>query len=288
MGILSIAQPAQVSLAQEGADAAAEISEVVVTGSRIARPEFAVPTPTTVIGSDLIDARGITNIIDLVNEFPQIGNGLNNTNTSFSFGNVGLNQLNLRNLGVNRTLALIDGRRRVGTPNDANFLALDVGNIPAALIDRVEIQTGGSAAVYGADAVAGVVNFIFKKDFEGIQFQGQYGADERGDYNDTSFSVTLGGNFGRGNAVLNVTHLENTRLTMADRGLDVGDYLVSNPANRVPPTAFRRASGSATRAPSSSGYRPSRRTARHLAAMPSSTRRSTTSGPSTRATVRAA
>ncbi len=231
VGILSVAQPAQVSLAQEGADAAAEISEVVVTGSRIARPEFAVPTPTTVIGSDLIDARGITNIIDLVNEFPQIGNGLNNTNTSFSFGNVGLNQLNLRNLGVNRTLALIDGRRRVGTPNDANFLALDVGNIPAALIDRVEIQTGGSAAVYGADAVAGVVNFILKKDFEGIQFQGQYGADERGDYNDTSFSVTLGGNFGRGNAVLNVTHLENTRLTMADRGLDVGDYLVSNPAN---------------------------------------------------------
>ncbi len=227
-------QAQQVARAQAAGEPSDELKEIVVTGSRIARPELAVPTPTTVIGAELIDARGITNIIDLVDEFPQIGDGFNNTNTSFSFGNVGLNQLNLRNLGVNRTLSLIDGRRRVGTPNDANFLALDVGNIPTALIDRVEIQTGGSAAVYGADAVAGVVNFILKKDFEGVQFQAQYGTDEPGDYNDTTFSMTLGGNFDRGNAVFNVTHLENTRLLLADRGLDVGDYLVSNPANTGP------------------------------------------------------
>lgn len=216
------------------------LMEIIVTGSRIARPELDAPSPTTVVDAAAIEAGGITNIVDLLNDLPQIGNGNFNTNTSFSFGNVGLNQLNLRELGVRRTLTLVNGRRRVGTPDDSNFLAVDVGNIPTALIDRVEVMTGGTAAVYGADAVAGVVNIILKDDFEGIEVGGQYGADERGDYDDSSYHLTLGTNYERGNAIFALSHSENARLLRRDRGVDVSDTFVSNPANVTPTDGIPR------------------------------------------------
>lgn len=207
---------------------------IVITGSRIARSGIDAPTPTVAVGAADIEAKGVTNVVDLLNQLPQISTGLSNANTSFSFGNVGLNQIDLRNLGVRRTLTLVNGRRRAGTPDDSNFLAFDLSNIPTALIERVEVQTGGTSAVYGADAVAGVVNIMLKKDFEGLEAFGQYGITGRGDYHTASYGVTLGTNYERGNAVVHVSRSENGLLTRGEAGQAFPFAFVSNPANTGP------------------------------------------------------
>lgn len=206
-------------------------SEVIVTGSRIRRDRLDAPTPTVAVGSEILEAKGITNVVDMLNELPQVSTGLSNANTSFSFGNIGLNQADLRNLGVRRTLTLVNGRRRAGTPDDSNFLAFDLSSIPTALIDRVEVQTGGTSAVYGADAVAGVINLVLKNDFDGLEAYANYGISERGDYHTSAIGATFGTNFEGGNAVLHVSRSDNGLLQRGDRGLDDRYAFVSNPAN---------------------------------------------------------
>src|SRR5690606_32972022 len=195
---------------------ASQVDEIVVTGSRLQRSGLDAPTPTMAITAETIEAKGITNVVDILNEMPQVATGLSNANTSYSFGNIGLNQVNLRNLGVRRTLTMVNGRRRAGTPDDSNFLAFDLSNIPAALVKRVEVQTGGTSAVYGADAVAGVVNLILKDDFDGLEANVQYGSDEGGDYDTLTYGLTAGVNYDRGNAVLHVSRTESGGLTRAD------------------------------------------------------------------------
>lgn len=211
-----------------------QVEEVIVTGSRLQRSGLNAPTPTMALTAETIEAKGITNIAELLTEMPQVATGLSNANTSYSFGNIGLNQANLRNLGVRRTLTMVDGRRRAGTPDDSNFLAFDLGNIPASLVQRVEVQTGGTSAVYGADAVAGVVNLILKDDFDGFEANVQYGSDEGGSYDTLTYGLTAGVNYDRGNAVLHVSRTESGGLTRGDRGLGTRWGFVSNPANKGP------------------------------------------------------
>ncbi|QOC21965.1 TonB-dependent receptor [Wenzhouxiangella sp. AB-CW3] len=219
---------------RESESAPEALETIVVTGSRLRRTGFDAPTPTISVEAEEIEAAGIVNVADIINELPQIATGFSNENTSFSFGNIGLNQVNLRNLGVRRTLTLVNGRRRAGTPDDSNFLAFDLSNIPTALIERVEVQTGGTSAVYGADAVAGVVNIILRDDFEGLETFGQYGITGAGDYDTSMFGLTAGANYDRGNAVFHVSRSENDRLTRADRDLGASFAFVSNPENTGP------------------------------------------------------
>ncbi len=124
--------------------------------------------------------------------------------------------VNLRGLGVNRSLVLIDGRR--GQPVDAQ-LVVDLNTIPSAAIDSVETITGGAAAVYGADAIAGVVNFKLKKDFQGLQLDGQYGITQQGDDMESQVSALLGGNFAddKGNAMLGVSFSQRGGVKSSDR-----------------------------------------------------------------------
>lgn len=213
---------------------ATQVEEIVVTGSRLQRSGLDAPTPTMALTAEVLEAKAIVNVADILNEMPQVATGLSNANTSYSFGNIGLNQVNLRNLGVRRTLTLVNGRRRAGTPDDSNFLAFDLGNIPTALVKRVEVQTGGTSAVYGADAVAGVVNVIIKDDFDGIEAQVQYGSDEGGTYDTLTYGLTTGVNYDRGNAVLHMSRTETGGLTRGDRGLGTRYGFVSNPANTGP------------------------------------------------------
>lgn len=222
-----LAANAQTTTAPEGE--ASRVDEIVVTGSRLQRSGLDAPTPTMAMTAETIEAKGITNIADILNEMPQVATGLSNANTSYSFGNIGLNQVNLRNLGVRRTLTMVNGRRRAGTPDDSNFLAFDLSNIPAALVKRVEVQTGGTSAVYGADAVAGVVNLILKDDFDGLEANVQYGSDEGGDYDTLTYGLTAGVNYDRGNAVLHVSRTESGGLTRGDRDLGTAYSFVSNP-----------------------------------------------------------
>ena len=145
------------------------IQEVVVTGSRISQPNLETTSPVTQVTAEDVITQGVTKIEDLVNQLPQAFAAQNGT---VSNGSTGTATVNLRGLGSPRTLVLIDGRRLPygGVTNSA----ADLNQIPTAMVERVEVLTGGASAVYGSDAVAGVVNFIMKKDFEGVQFDGQY------------------------------------------------------------------------------------------------------------------
>ena len=148
------------------------IQEIVVTGSRIPQPNLTSISPVTSIGAEAVKIEGVTRVEDLINNLPQafadLGGNLSN-------GSTGTATVNLRNLGPQRTLVLVNSRRLMpGDPTQNGQASPDLNQIPAALIERVEVLTGGASAVYGADAVAGVVNFIMNDKFEGVRVDAQY------------------------------------------------------------------------------------------------------------------
>ncbi|WFL78061.1 TonB-dependent receptor [Altererythrobacter arenosus] len=146
---------------------------IIVTGSRIARPDIESPSPVTVVGSEDIKLEGTTRIEDILNSLPSVAAS---QDSSYANGASGTATVDLRALGTSRTLALINGRRIVpGDPQPGSGSAADINIIPAALLKRVEVLTGGASSVYGADAVAGVVNFIMDDDFEGFRVDANYG-----------------------------------------------------------------------------------------------------------------
>lgn len=157
---------------------------IVVTGSRIRQPNLESASPVTVVGAEEITQTGTTRVEDLVNSLPQVFAGQGATVAN---GATGAATLNLRGLGSERTLVLVNGRRLV--PGDPSTSAADINVIPAALIERIDVLSGGASSVYGADAVAGVVNFVMDTDFEGFKLDTQYSVynhdnRNRGDYVD--------------------------------------------------------------------------------------------------------
>ena len=160
------------------------LQEVVVTGSRIPVPaNISATSPTTIVSSQEIQLEGHTDITDLINALPQniIGSNADFGNTSSPLTSTGgFSTVDLRGLGPQRTLVLVNGRRLgAGDPSTTNQnVAPDIDQIPVPLIERVDVVTGGASATYGSDAIAGVVNFILKKDFQGIQIDGQYGFND--------------------------------------------------------------------------------------------------------------
>jgi iron complex outermembrane receptor protein len=160
---------AMAPMAAQAADASAEAQTVIVTGSRIPQPNLNAISPVSVITSEDIKSQGATRVEDIVNTLPQAFAAQGST---ISNGASGTATVNLRGLGSARTLVLIDGRRLV--PGDPGSSAADLNFIPSSLIDRVDVETGGASATYGADAVAGVVNFVMKKNFQGIEIDAQY------------------------------------------------------------------------------------------------------------------
>ena len=172
-------QPAEAPAAEEDLDAPVP-GAIVVTGSRIVRPEVESVSPVTTVGAEAIDETGTTRIEDIINDLPQTVAG----QTAFvSNGASGTATVNLRNLGSTRTLVLIDGRRMPS--GDPFVTAPDLNQIPAQLVERVELVTGGASSVYGADAVAGVVNFIMDRDYEGFNLTGQVSFYNASNGNDT-------------------------------------------------------------------------------------------------------
>ena len=201
-----------------GAWAAEEqLEEVLVTGSRIARSGYTMPTPTTVLNSEDIETSGVTNIADLVRELPALGLGISDNIDATLNGTVGVNLLDLRGLGGNRTLVLVDGKRQVS--NVAGSSQVDINTIPTALVERVEVITGGASAIYGADAVTGVVNFVMKDDFEGVQVDATTGAYDEGDGENNNISITAGTNFnnGKGNIWGSFTFDDTSQIKGSDR-----------------------------------------------------------------------
>ena len=168
--------------AQTGSD---EISEVVVTGTRIPSPNLESVSPVTAVSAAEIKATGVTRVEDMINSLPQ---AFAAQGAALSNGSTGTATVSLRGLGATRTQVLIDGRRLMpGTPNTTGgALAADINFIPSALIERVDVLTGGASAVYGADAVGGVVNFIMAKNFEGVRVDAQYGIYQHDNGNDVA------------------------------------------------------------------------------------------------------
>jgi len=175
------------------------IEEIAVTGTRIQRSGMTTPTPVTSLDSGELDKMAPTTLIGALDQLPQfLGNQTPATVNTWT-GNSGASILNLRGVGGNRTLTLLDGRRivpstRIGTT--------DVNIFPEAVVQRVEVVTGGASAAYGSDAVAGVVNFILDTDFEGLKGTAQGGISERGDAGDYKFSLAGGTRVGENMHVL--------------------------------------------------------------------------------------
>jgi outer membrane receptor protein involved in Fe transport len=176
----------QSALAQEGEDEAVELEEITVTGSRIPARNLISSSPVTTVGSEEITFQGVTRVEDMLNRLPQVYAGQSSTQANAATTTA---TVDLRGLGQERTLVLINGRRMpAGSPIQGGIGA-DLNQIPSALVDRVEVLTGGASATYGSDAVAGVVNFITKSDFEGFAFDYQYSFFQSA--NDDSFVLGL-------------------------------------------------------------------------------------------------
>ncbi len=189
--------PSAASAGSQRAAGAEPVETIQVTGSRLLRSSGQMPTPTTIIDAAVIEASGAKNIGDLMHQLPALAGGIGAVSASDSNGgnqqSAGLELANLRGLGAVRTLVLVNGRRHV--PGAAGEASVDLAMIPTALVERIDIVTGGASAIYGADAVTGVVNFVLQKQFSGLTLDASYGDTSKKDSARKDIALTLGDNF---------------------------------------------------------------------------------------------
>lgn len=223
-GLASAALIAPAAQAQEAplgrVDAARDVTQleddIVVTGTRIARSGYAAPVPLTVVDEAQISASGANAIINVLRETPSIASGLDSSNGGNNTDG-GAAFVNLRGLGTNRSLTLVNGRRRVSGSSTSS--AVDLNTIPAAMVERAEITTGGASAIYGADAVSGVVNIITRKNFDGVELSARGGVSDRGDAENYAVSLFAGTRFRDDRGAINfaVTYSDESALSLKDR-----------------------------------------------------------------------
>jgi iron complex outermembrane recepter protein len=217
ISLISLSSPAFAQAEDSAAENPESTEQVlVVTGSRIARPELQVANPIVAVTGEAIENTGKINVTDVLLRLPSLtsssGSSLSG-GADAGFGETGGNFLDLRNLGENRTLVLVNGKRHVaGVPNSA---AVDINSIPQDLIEKVDVLTGGASAIYGADGVSGVVNFVLKRNFEGISARGQAGISSRGDAGTQFGSIVAGTNFAdsKGNIAVAYEYDRSARLS---------------------------------------------------------------------------
>ncbi len=212
-----------VAHAADAQDAGSTVNEVVITGSRIARRDFTSNSPIVTVNSKSFENTSNVAVEATLNKLPQFTPDQNMTGGQNSGDvqptanhSVGISTLSLRGLGPNRNLVLEDGRRLVPSNGE---LIVDVNSIPTAMIDHVEVITGGASAVYGADAVAGVVNFVMKKNFQGLDLDTQYGITQAGDGQEFKVSAFMGANFAddKGNVSFGLEHYTRSPSLQANR-----------------------------------------------------------------------
>ncbi len=200
--------------------------EVVVTGTRIRTPGAESSSPLQVITSREIEDSGAVNLQEVLLQNPAVGAPtIARTNSNFATASAGVATVDLRNLGTSRTLVLVNGRRFVaGIPGDS---AVDLNAIPADFIERVEILTGGASSMYGSDAVAGVVNIILKKNFEGLALDASYGVSEEGDDSRTKITATWGASLadGKGSVMAHFGYTRQGAVYSRDRSISTTDNI---------------------------------------------------------------
>jgi iron complex outermembrane receptor protein len=213
--------PAVATAAEDAPLPIDELEVAEITGTRIARAPTDLANPIMSFDAQNIGLSGRTNLTDLLTQSPALVGSVTNYDTagsqSNSLGEAGINLLDLRNLGTQRTLVLVNGRRHVaGMPGEAS---VDINSIPLELVDRIDVLTGGVSAIYGADGVSGVVNFVTKRNFEGLAIRGQAGVSGAGDGDNRFFSATGGRNLfdGRGHMALSYEYNTDKRVSTFDR-----------------------------------------------------------------------
>ena len=214
-GAASAGFQAPVVIAQD-----AELEQIVVTGSRIARSELESDAPLALVSSADIARTGLVSVGDVLQALSSTdGTGLRPITTQTN-GSDGASQISLRNLGAERTLILIDGRRWV---TDGSGI-VDLNTIPSSMIERIEVLKDGASAIYGSDAIAGVINIITKKEFEGVQLDAYYGTTSAGDGAQDNYGVTIGANGERGNGVVNINYSSQEAIFAKDRKISKTPY----------------------------------------------------------------
>mgnify|MGYP001758587167 FL=1 len=163
----AIAVGTAASQAAYAQDDTAPASDIVITGTRIKRPDLASNSPQTIVSSEEFKYQGATTVEQVLNRLPQF---TADANENVSNGSDGTSKINLRNLGSNRVLVLLDGQRLMPSQ------AVNLNFVPSSLVERVDVVSGGASAVYGSDALSGVVNFVLKKDLDGVRIDAQAGS----------------------------------------------------------------------------------------------------------------
>ena len=220
-----------------------KVEETVVTGSRIGRAALDSPAPITSVSAENLFDRGQINVGDALNDLPQLRSTFSQANSTRFIGTSGLSILDLRGLGTARTLVLVNGRRHVTSV--PGTYQVDTNTIPPELLERVDVVTGGNSAVYGSDAIAGVVNFVMKKNFDGLRISGQGGASYKGDRGSYFGAITYGKNFaeGRGNIAVSGEYSRLNPLYFTDRDEITGAFSGRSQFNLAQNTAGEPAAG---------------------------------------------
>jgi len=238
LGGAAYAQVEQVPASAE--DEFAENETIVVTGSRIRRPDLDTVFPTTVVSTDTIDKAAFTNIADALTEIPAFGGGIDPVGDQGA--NIGSNFVDFLDLGVQRTLTLVNGRRFVSADVSGFGQSVDFNVIPLALVDRIDVVGVGGAPIYGADAIAGTINVILKDDFEGLEATALYGETERGDADRKQFQIVAGANSedGRSNVTFSAEYFNQDGLLQTARPQIYADdpFLSEVPCNTPGFTSF--------------------------------------------------
>src|SRR5262245_25083066 len=213
--------------AVSGAQAQDDVDTVVVTGSRIRQDPLNQPAPLVTVDDAAIARSGLTSVGDLLQRLPVSGGGLNtkfNTSGNVGFppdgGGVGAGAAtaDLRHLGPKRTLVLVDGIRWVNESSASGVSgATDLNTIPTSIIDHIEVLQDGASAIYGSDAIAGVINIITKKSYEGIEFSAYGGGYDEGDGNSQQWQISAGTTSESTKAFLGLSYVEQNRVSSADR-----------------------------------------------------------------------
>jgi len=203
MGVTCVAMP---TIAAEQEQEDEDSPRLIITGSRIKRADMEGANPIQVITRVQLVATGITNMGDLLQKIPSVAGAGENANVNDKGS--GAVRVSLRGLGAQRTLVLLNGRRMVGSGTGADS-SVDMSSIPTSMVERIEVLKDGASAIYGSDAIAGVINIITRDDFEGLEFNSTYDASTKnGDGETKSFDLTLGASSEKGNVVVNAYYTE--------------------------------------------------------------------------------
>ncbi len=236
-GAAAMAQGVEPLAVSEAPEIAEEGDTVPVTGPRIRRSQTDLPAPVTVVNADFFADRGLVSAAGALNQITSINPALNLAPGDGSSSGSGQQFPSLFGLGEGRTLTLVNGRRFVTTSSGLGDAQVDANVIPVGLIDRIEVVQAGGAAVYGSDAIAGVVNYILKDDFEGLELDviGTFGDDT--EFDEGAVRATWGMNFadGRGNIAINAEYAKTEPLQFTDRPFtNLGRVTAANPADTGP------------------------------------------------------